>query len=194
MPKGSFRKKRLSHSLDDDPNSTFEAGGLNAKTASDQATMNTNINEYPAPFLSLVGLPYILVDSSPAFSYYACGPTVQGESHSEIPLTLGFCAVVGMNIIKKFKQHWEQAKNYRHNAEAQSNICNIPVSHLNGIATLPTELWSLILSHVVIDHLAHPYYKSRDFPFILSYRLVCRPSLPSLRPPPPPARSPRSSR
>jgi hypothetical protein len=82
MPKGSFRKKRLSHSLDDDPNSTFEAGGLNAKTASDQATMNTNINEYPAPFLSLVGLPYISVESSAAFSYYACGPTVQGESYS----------------------------------------------------------------------------------------------------------------
>jgi hypothetical protein len=99
-----------------------------------------------------------------------------------ILLTLGFCAVAGMNIIKKFKQHWEQAKSSRHKTEAQSNICTIPVSHLNGIATLPTELWSLILSHVVIDHLAHPYYKSLDFPFILSYRLVCRPSLPSLPP------------
>lgn len=85
-----------------------------------------------------------------------------------------------MNIIKKFKQHWEQAKNSRNRTETQKNKCNIPVSHLNGIATLPTELWSLILSHVVIDHLAHPYFKSRDFPSILSYRLICRPSLPSL--------------
>jgi hypothetical protein len=69
-----------------------------------------------------------------------------------------------MNIIAKLKGKRREAL----------RLSDIPKSSILGISALPVELWSLVIEHVVLQHLGDKRLQCRELPDILKSRLVCR--------------------
>jgi hypothetical protein len=76
-----------------------------------------------------------------------------------------------MNIIAKLKKRQRHAKR---RAEARASLSAPQTSRLDGISTLPVELWGMILDYVVVDDLGDSRRQCKDLYDILKRRLVCR--------------------
>jgi hypothetical protein len=69
-----------------------------------------------------------------------------------------------MNVIGRFKEKRREA----------SRLSDVPKSSILGFSALPVELWSLVIEHVVLQHLEEKRLQCRELPDILKSRLVCR--------------------
>jgi hypothetical protein len=78
-----------------------------------------------------------------------------------------------MNIIRMIKNARRQA-DFSH--ELKEKLEKIPESRLNGIQTLPVELWSEIIGSVLDQHMQHTRRQCYSIHRVLELRLVCRKS------------------
>jgi hypothetical protein len=72
--------------------------------------------------------------------------------------------VITMNIIALFKKQRRRVM----------QLPNTLKSRSLGISALPVELWSLVIEHVVLQHLGDTRLQYWELPNILKIRLVCR--------------------
>ncbi|KAF2130940.1 hypothetical protein P153DRAFT_384156 [Dothidotthia symphoricarpi CBS 119687] len=91
--------------------------------------------------------------------------------------TAGFCVgYAGMVVVRRRGGDEDEKRNGRRVSEDDEGAVeeHYEASPLDGINALPTELWSLIVEHAVVQHLASSRHPNAQFQTLLKRRFVCR--------------------